>query len=122
MKTPNSIAYVAEGAIAAYSVVKIGASGGCLQADSATVKSLGLSTDIAAASGDICDVIVQGVALGKAGGTVAHGDLLTSDSAGLLVAAAPSTGVNNRIVGVALEAAVSGDIFRVAVALGSVQG
>lgn len=122
MRQPNIVPYNAEGAVIAYTVVKGGASGGVVQAAAATDKLLGLATDIAAATSENCDVIVDGPALAKSGGTVAIGDLLTSDASGNVIVAAPGTGVNNRIVGQALEAAASGDIFRIFVAIGSLQG
>ncbi|MEE8113494.1 MAG: hypothetical protein V3T23_03980 [Nitrososphaerales archaeon] len=48
-----------------------------------------------------------------AGGTVAPGDLLTSDATGRGVTAAPAAGVNNRIGAMALEAGVIGQTIRV---------
>ena len=92
MDMPQAIPYNAEGAINAYSIVKPGASGGVLQAGAATDKLLGVTTEIAAASGDNCDVQVEGVVLVKAGGAIAAGDPLTSDASGNAVTAAPAAG------------------------------
>jgi hypothetical protein len=65
---------------------------------------------------------LAGIAVVKAGGTIAKGALVTSDAAGKAVAAAPGAGVNNRILGIAQESAVNGDLFSVLITLGSLQG
>lgn len=56
------------------------------------------------------------------GGTVAAGDPLTSDASGLAVVAAPAAGVNNDIIGFALEAGVSGDLIKFDARAGVIQG
>src|SRR2546430_530118 len=122
MMTPNTLPFNAEGALNAYSIAKAGASGGVLQAAAATDKILGVTTEIASATNDRCDVQVDGVVLVKSGGTIAQGDFLTSDASGNAVTAAPGAGTNNRLVGIAVEAAVSGDIFRVKLQPSSLQG
>ncbi len=115
--------YTAEGAISANRIVKVGAADwGVLQAAAVGDSSIGISTDIDAASGDRVDVVHQGIADLKLGGTVARGALVTSDASGQGVAAAPAAGTNNRIVGVALISGVSGDIIPVLVNPGSFQG
>jgi hypothetical protein len=92
--------YLAEGAITANTIVKVGAADyGVLAAAAVGDKSIGVSTDVAAASGERCDVMHAGIADLKLGGTVARGDLLTSDASGFGVTAAPAAGTNNRIVG-----------------------
>jgi hypothetical protein len=64
-----------------------------------------------------------GIALVVAGAAITRGALVTSDSQGHAVTAAPAAGVNNRIVGMAYEAATAaGDIIRVFLAQGAVQG
>ena len=75
-----------------------------------------------ATSGKRADVALTGIAYVVAGGTISRGALLTADSAGAAVAAAPSAGVNNRVAGVALASAVAGDIFHMLLEPGSVQG
>jgi hypothetical protein len=122
MQTPLAMAFNAEGAIAAYSIVKAGASGGALAAAAATDKILGVSTDIAAAQGETVDVLMDGICFVTAGGNIAQGDLLTSNAAGAAVTAAPAAGSNVRLVGIAMEAAVAGDVFRVMLQPGSLQG
>lgn len=64
------------------------------------------------ASGAAASVAISGIASGKAGGTIAVGDLLTPTSAGKLVA---SLNVDDFIVGVALAAASSDEVLSVLV-------
>ncbi len=75
-----------------------------------------------AASGARMDVQLDGIAEVVAGGTITAGAPVTSDANGAAVTAAPSAGTNNRVIGHAFEAAVSGDIFRVVMRPGSIQG
>ncbi|MBW7997518.1 MAG: DUF2190 family protein [Candidatus Glassbacteria bacterium] len=91
---------------------------------------------IAAAVGDAMFGVAQhGAAIGarvrarlagisevELGGTVTQGELVTSDATGRAVAAAPTIGVNNRIIGVAMSSGVVGDIASVLVAPGQIQG
>ena len=115
--------YLAEAAIAANVIVKPGAADyGALAAAAVSDKSFGISTEIAAASGERVDVVHEGIADLKLGGTVTRGDLLTSDASGQGVTAAPAAGTNNRVVGVALVSGVSGDIIPVLIQPGSFQG
>ena len=115
--------YNAGGAIVANSIVKAGANDwDVLQAAAATDKSVGITTEIAAASAERVDVVQEGIADLKLGGTVARGDLLTSDASGYGVTAAPAGGSNNRIIGVAMISGVSGDIIPVQIAQSMLQG
>lgn len=115
--------YLAEGAITAQRIVKVGAADyGVLQAAAVSDKLIGVATEIDAASGERIDVVHEGIADLKIGGTVARGDLLTSDASGQGVTAAPSAGTNNRIVGMALVSGVTGDIIPVLLSVGSFQG
>ncbi|WP_315804042.1 capsid cement protein [Bradyrhizobium sp. SZCCHNS3002] len=115
--------YTAEAAISANRFVKVGANDfGVLTGAAATDKIIGASTDIDAASGERCDVVLEGIADIKLGGTVARGDLLTADASGQGVTAAPAAGVNNRIGGMALISGVSGDVIPVKIAPSSLQG
>ena len=100
-------------AVAARRIVKFGADErNVVVGAAATDKLIGVSDDIAAASGDPVEY----------GGTVAIGDLLTSDSTGRAVAATPSAGTNNRIIGVAMVAGVVSDLGAVLIGQGSTQG
>lgn len=113
----------AEGVIAAFTLVKPGAADmGVLAAAAVSDKIIGVSTDIAAASGERCDVILDGVADVLYGGTVTRGDPLTSDASGRAVTAAPGAGTNNSIIGRALISGVVGDIGQCIVSIGIMQG
>ena len=114
----------AGGAISAFRIVKPDAvAGQVLQAAAATDKLFGVCVNPSgAASGARIDVDVEGIAMVEFGGTVAAGDPITADANGKAVLAAPAAGVNNRIIGFAFEAAVSGDISRVVLGLGQIQG
>lgn len=115
--------YTAEGAISANRFVKVGAADyGVLQAAAVADKIIGISTEIDAASGERTDVVHEGIADLKLGGTVARGDLLTSDATGQGVVAAPAAGTNNRIGAMAIISGVSGDIIPVKVIQGTFQG
>ena len=113
----------AGGALAANSIVKVGANDyDVLQAAAVSDKLLGITTEVASASGERADVIVIGIADLKINGTVARGDQLTSDASGLGVTAAPAAGTNNRIIGTALISGVAGDIIPVLVGPSMLQG
>src|SRR6266404_2666864 len=90
--------YNAEGGINPYTIVKFGANDfGVVAAAAATDKLIGVTREFGSASGEPIDVIHDGVTYVKLGGTVARGDLLTSDASGQAIVAAPGVGVNNRI-------------------------
>lgn len=116
--------YAAEGVIGAYLIVKFGAAdGGVLVAAAATDKLIGVTDRIAAAaSGDRIDVIRSGIAEVTYGGTVAAGDLLTSDASGRAITATAAAGSNVRVIGVAEVAGVVGDIGSMLIDPGSFQG
>ncbi len=115
--------YTAEAAITAYSIVKVGAAdGGALLGAAVSDALIGVSTEIAAAAGEMVDVVHSGIAEVKLGGTVARGAPVTSNASGLGVAAAPAAGTNNRIIGFAQVSGVSGDVIPVLLSLGSIQG
>jgi len=115
--------YLAEAAISAQRFVKVGANDyGVLVAAAGADKIIGISTEIDAASGERIDVVHDGIADLKLGGTVARGDLLTSDATGQGITAAPGAGTNNRIGAMALISGVIGDIIPVKVIQGSFQG
>ena len=70
----------------------------------------------------MADIQLSDIALVTYGGTVTQGDLLTSDSSGRAVTAAPSAGVNNRVIGIAMKAGVVGDIGSGLIRGASIQG
>lgn len=101
-------AFNAGGVVPAYTIVKPhSAAGQVVVGAAATDKLIGVSTEIASASGDRCDVFLGGIAEVIFGGTIAAGDLVTSDASGHAVA---TTTANNRVIGIALVAGVDGDI------------
>lgn len=115
--------YNAAAAVTANSIVKPGSNDYDVVLGAAASDALiGVTTEVAAASGERCDVIQEGIADLKINGTIARGGLVTSDASGLGVAAAPSAGTNNRIIGIALISGVAGDIIPVQLSPGSVQG
>ena len=114
---------IADAVIPAYTLVKYGTADGHIIPAAAVLDSiLGISTDIPAAIGDRCDVIVEGVADVIYGGTVTRGDLLTTNATGQAVTAAPAAAANNRIVGVAVVSGVLNDIGQVKISQGMMQG
>lgn len=124
MNNPNLIkSFVAEAAITKFRIVKFGASDDNVLTNAAVSdKSIGVTTDIDAAINDRVDVVVSGISDVEYGGTVTRGDKLTSDATGKALAAAPSAGVNNHIIGIAMVSGVSGDIGAVNVAVSVMQG
>lgn len=111
--------FYADAAINANRIVKPGASDTqVVQGAAATDKLIGISDNLGqTVVGDTLDVILDGIALVKAGGTIAFGDLITSDATGQAVV---TTTASNRIIGVAMEAGVVGDLVGVRIAPGSV--
>jgi hypothetical protein len=115
--------YNAGGAITAFSIVKPGSNDydvvlGAAGAD----KVIGVTREFAAASGEPVDVIHDGIANLKLGGTVTRGDLLMSDGSGFGIVASAGAGTNVRVIGAAIISGVSGDIIPVMVEVGSFQG
>lgn len=84
-------------------------------------KSFGIA-QTSGAAGERVRIALVGIAKAEMGGTVAQGDLLTVDSSGRCVVAAPAAGVNNRIIGTAMGDYVLNDIGLVRVQPGMVQG
>lgn len=116
-------AFAAGAAIAARRIVKFSAAETVIQGAAATDSLVGVSSDIAAASGENVEIVTHGIAYVEAGAAIAIGALVTSDSVGRGVTAGPAAGANNRTIGIALEAAsAAGDIIRVLLSPGSVQG
>lgn len=113
----------AEAAIAAYRIVKFGASdGGYVQSAAAADHHVGVCESVGPASGERVDVIKSGIADVEFGGNVTRGGPLTSDANGKAVAAAPAAGANVRIIGFAEVSGVAGDIGQVLIAPGVMQG
>jgi|SRR4051812_41081155 hypothetical protein len=115
--TPRIFSYKAAGAIPKGSAVIFGAdSQHVTVATGPTTLIMGIAQSASTAAEDLIEVATNGGgAKALAGGTIARGDLLTSDAAGALVATTTAT---NRIIAIAHDAAVAGDIFAVEVAVG----
>jgi len=114
MAGPNSILpknFTAGAAVGKHKIVKA-SSGKVVQGAAATDLVFAVSLEAAAADGDRLDCEVIGIALVKAGGTVAFGDYVVSDANGDGVAGTAAT-AKQRAVGIAMDSAVDNDIFPV---------
>jgi hypothetical protein len=116
--------YNAAAAIAASTIVKFGSNDyDVIPAAASTDLLIGVSrSDVAAASGEPVDIIHEGIAHLKLGGTVTRGAKITSDASGYGIAAAPAAGVNAQIIGFALASGVSGDVIPLFIAFSVMQG
>ena len=115
--------FTAGGAINPYRIVRFSAAETVVLAAAATESMFGVNTDLVIVSGERVEVMTQGIAWVEAGAAIAQGALVTADSVGRGVTAAPAAGVNNRHIGIAMDAAVAaGDQIRVLLSPGSVQG
>ena len=117
-KAPEILAYLADAALAAYKIVKVGTDQEHAAVCSAgTDKAIGITQCASTAAEDLLEVAVMGGAKVKIGGTVSVGDLLTSDSSGLAVA---TTSANDRVIGIAMESGVVNDVIGCQVQLSNV--
>lgn len=98
--------------------------GQVIQASAATGALMGVVDQPGGVTaGQRVDIHVGGLPEVEAGAAIAAGALVTADSSGRAVTAAPSAGVNNRVIGVAFDAAAAnGDLIRIIISPGSVQG
>lgn len=83
---------------------------------------IGTNDSLAKDAGELVDYPTAGTGLVKLGGVVTRGQPITADAASKGVAAAPVAGVNNRIIGFALQSGVADDVIDYAIAPGYVQG
>ena len=116
---------VAEAVVLPYRVVKFGAADGqVIQSAAATDALIGVADNLGQnTAGSRVDVIMGDIAEAEAGAAITRGAILTSDSVGRVIPAAPAAGVNNRIIGMALVAAgAAGEIININVRLGVMQG
>lgn len=113
---PNIVSYRAGAAIAYGVACKPGADGQHVvkAGAAATDKAIGInqSTDATAAEDTVELAVIGGGAEAKAGGTIAMGDELGFDTDGKLVKVASAS---DRVIAIALEAAVLNDLFSVMV-------
>lgn len=114
---PKCLAFKCGAAIPEGSVVKPGADNKhVIKSALATNKHFGIAQNATTTAEDAVEVAMPGGGgKGLAGGTVSFGDMLTSDTNGALVA---TTSASDRIVAVAMEDAVVGDLFSLHVILG----
>lgn len=119
-----AVNYLAEIAIPINRLVRMGAADRTVTlATSATDAIIGAVNETPIALGERCDVVRMGICFVEAGAAIARGAPITSDGVGRGVTAAPATGINNRIVGFADEAAsAAGDVIRMMIEPGSIQG
>lgn len=124
MANPGLIkTYDASGAIPAYTVVKFTSTDFQVTQAAAVGDPLaGVTTEVAAADQERCDVIHDGIAYVLSGGTIAAGDPLTVNASGQAVKAAPAAGTNNNCFGRARQSAVSGDVFEAIIDFFVLQG
>lgn len=67
-------------------------------------------------------ILLMGKGKCIAGAAIAAGDYITPDAAGLAAVAAPATGVNDEVCGIALEDAATSDVFKFMVVQFTLQG
>lgn len=110
IKHPNILAFLADGAIAKGKAVKIGSDNKhVVVCAGATDKSIGIAWGSASAAEDTIEVCLHGGgAKGLAQTTIAAGKLVVSHTDGALKPIAAS---GDRVIGVAMEDAVAGDLF-----------
>lgn len=116
---PNLLTFKSDTATIAQGSVVKGGSDNAHVAKSvlATNKHVGIAMNAVSEAEGLVEVALPGGgAKGLAGGTIAFGDLLTSDTNGALVA---TTTTADRVIGVAMESAVAGDLFSMHVAMGA---
>ena len=108
----------AQAAIAAYRLVEtINADGDARQGAAAAAKLIGVSGSRPVAANETVEVAITGIAKVEYGGNVTRGDLLTAKADGTAIATSTA---GNRVVGVAMQSGVDGDIGEVLLSPGSV--
>lgn len=108
------VTFNAGAAIAANTLVALGAADGIVVSGSAATDPLiGITVLGADAAGDRVDVTMAGIEEVVYGGTVTRGDPLTTDASGRAINA---TVAGSRIIGYALESGVAGDICGILIA------
>ena len=127
MANPDTIkAYNAAVDISPYLIVKFGANDYDATLAAASTDSLvgvsGGNGGVGAKAGQRIDVIHEGIAYVKLGGTVTRGDFITSDASGQGISAAPAAGVNAQVIGKAIVSGVLGDVIPVLLQIGRIQG
>ena len=102
-------------ATAPFSAVKFGADDNTIAlATAATDLVIGFTNEIEITADDVTkgslvDVVLTDIAEARAGAVITRGSRLTVDSTGRVIVAAPATGANAQIIGVAMKSASSAD-------------
>lgn len=107
---PQALTFKAAAAIAKGAGVTLDATGKIVTSStSATATTIGVALNAATVINDKVEVALSGGgAKGLAGGTITAGDLVCTTTDGSLIS---TTSATNRILGVAMESAVAGDLF-----------
>lgn len=121
---PSTIkTYLSGAAVGANKLVKLSADETVIEAVDGAAPILGVSTYAVTGAAERIEVVVQGLATVKAGGTIARTDYITASTAGVAVASAPGAGVNSNVAGISAgKAAASGDLVDILLAPGRIQG
>jgi hypothetical protein len=116
--------YVADIALPRFRLVKQGSADDHITLATGSLDTfIGTTMDIPAAPNERSDVHMLGIAYLEAGAAFSSGTWITSDSIGRGIAASPAAGINASVIGRALETAnAAGDVIRVLVAHGQIQG
>jgi hypothetical protein len=102
--------FLASGAISARRIVKMASDTQVAQASAATDYLIGVTVELDVTSGEPVDIVVSGATKVAYGANVTRGQLLTSDANGKAIPYAGKADANYRIIGVAAQSGVSGDI------------
>lgn len=120
--------FLASAAISPYTVVKFGSDDNTVSPATATTDLLigvideagHTATDVT--NGSLCNITVSGIAELKIGAAVTRGQRLSINTSGQGVTAAPVTGVNAQIIGVALKSGAASDVIPVLLSQSVMQG
>lgn len=114
---------LAQAATAAFLILKHGTvDNSAALASAATDLLVGTNDSLAKDAGELIDYPTSGTGEVKLGGNVTRGQPITADAASKGVYANPAAGVNNRIIGYALQSGVADDVIDYQIAPGTVQG
>lgn len=107
---PIILAFKVDGAIPKGSAVKAGATSNSYvqKATAKTDKQIGVAQNATTAVDQKAEIAVAGGAKGLAGGTISMGDMVSATSDGSLIA---TTTEDDRVIGMAMVDAVTGDLF-----------
>lgn len=116
MAQPSHIkTFIAAAAIAGRKLVTFGTGKTVVEATAATDPIIGIAEQIGSSDNGRVDVIINGIAEAVAGGNITRGNVLTADATGNVVVSAQAT---DRIIGIAMDDAVAGDVVDVLIAQG----